>query len=899
MAARRRGIDENLAPSREDGIGKDVDTASFTDRSLKGILVRTQRSARRRAQPLSTAHLLLTMLQSDAESANLLLAVGLSEEQLLLLLKRPKEEVPGSLERAVARAQRLSAGQGLESLRPVHLLWALLRDPHSAAHRCLQSAIDVEALGQSILGLLRLQDVGKEPGGSESAGVAPVRRDRNVESDASEVGSKRRVEAAKAAESSPRARAVQAPLPSRRRGPQADRHPVPEGRRSSLASLRPSMAFDDVLAAEGVAQHATTAPRILGRSVRSAAPGASDGGAATADRPAPMTARSLDPGAFPVLCSLGRNLTQAAALGQLGRIIGREAELERILDVLARRRANHPLLIGAPGVGKTAVAEALAQHWVEQDRGGLDGGPTWLFEVSAGRLVAGSGVRGALAQRLGRLRQEAIQLHGHVVLFIDEMHAVLGGQGSHEGPDDLGTELKSLLAHGDIACIGATTDEDYRRCIERDPALARRFTRVVIEEPSPRTTLQILQGVAGEYEQHHAVKIAADALDAAVDLSARYWWERRLPDKALSLLDTAAARVKRRGGEVVDRQAIATVLSEQVQMPVERLLEADGERLLQFEERLAQRIIGHGDAIARIATCLRSAMAGFRGQRPMGVFLLLGPTGVGKTETAKAVADLLFPTGGMSRFDMSVFNEAHSVSRLVGAPPGYVGHERGGQLTEAVRARPYQVLLLDEIEKAHPQVWLSLLAILDEGRIADSQGRQIDFSHTVIFMTSNLGTAALRRGPRLGFHDGATAAADQAQATLEAARRELPAELWNRLDETLFFAPLRRDEVRVIARQMLDQLIAQLRHSRQIEVGYDAAVIDHLIDSGGYDPTLGARPLRRTLRRLVESPLADAVLAGELKGASAVQLEVVDGQIRMNRRCAKSPFSNLQEHLPS
>lgn len=570
----------------------------------------------------------------------------------------------------------------------------------------------------------------------------------------------------------------------------------------------------------------------------------------------------LDPDRYPILGRLGRNLTALAARGALDPLIGRDRELDQLLDILARRRANNPLVVGPPGVGKSALVEGLAQRLLEVG----EGGGRILVELSVGALTAGTGVRGALAERVRQLQAEVKAQGGRVLLFLDEIHTAFGG----DGPDDLAQELKASLARGTLPCIGATTEAEARRAFARDPALARRFTRVEVAEPCPDDALAILAGLAPRYARHHGVRIEASALEAAVELGVRYLSDGFLPDKALGVVDLAAARARRRGADAVDRAAVAEVIAARAQVPLDRLLRTDGERLLGLEEHLRARVIGQDRPLGRIADALRKAAAGFRGRRPLGTFLLLGPTGVGKTETAKAVAEALFPGSGMTRFDLSELSEAHGVARLVGAPPGYIGHEDGGQLTEAVRRRPYQLLLLDEVEKAHRDVLLALLPMLDEGRLTDGRGRTADFTNTVVVMTSNLGVEAAARAA-VGFGSGAGARPDRSEAILEAARRALPPELWNRIDEPLVFAPLGEREAALIAERMLREVGRVLAEEHRVALEVDPSAVQVLVRQG-FDPELGARPMRRAVARCVESPLARALLGGRLAGAERVRL---------------------------
>jgi ATP-dependent Clp protease ATP-binding subunit ClpC len=584
----------------------------------------------------------------------------------------------------------------------------------------------------------------------------------------------------------------------------------------------------------------------------------------------------LDRDRFPLLRTIGRNLVALAAERRIDPVFGREKEIEQLLDVLGRRRANNPLLVGPPGVGKTAIVEALALEMVRPRARtpGLEG--KLLIEVSAGALVAGTGMRGAVADRVRKLREEVARSEGRILLFLDEIHAIAGG----EGPDDVASELKSALARGELPCIGATTEAEFRKYFARDSALARRFTRIDVEEPDLESAIRILEGIAPRYEIHHAVAYDPEAIRAAVTLSVRFLPERYLPEKALAVLDLAGARVRRAGGSVVGVETVAKVISDEAHVPLERLLVRDADRLLALESHLESRVVGQREAIARIADALRKGAAGFRGKRPLGTFLLLGPTGVGKTETAKAIADVMFGPGGMLRFDMSEFGEPHSVARLLGAPPGYVGHEEGGQLTEAVRRRPYQLVLLDEIEKAHPDVLMALLPLLDEGRLTDGRGRTVDFTNTVVVMTSNLGAEAAAVPRPIGFGaEGREHTVSGAERAIAAARKALPPEFFNRIDEPLYFEPLGESTVREIARRMLADLGELVRREHGIALEVETSVIDLLIEAGGFDPELGARPMRRVVGRLVEAPLAARVLAGEIQHGDRVWARARDGEL--------------------
>ncbi|HEY8432247.1 MAG TPA: ATP-dependent Clp protease ATP-binding subunit, partial [Sandaracinaceae bacterium] len=546
---------------------------------------------------------------------------------LISALKIANDEPASAVEVAAERASRIAESLGEPAPRPLHLLAAIVREPRSAGYRCLEHAgANTGRLRDSVLAALGVETDRAPSRARESVArasrpvVPPVPRTR-----VPPASPPRDPAVARKAEEPPAVRKAEEP-PAVRKRPVA-------ARRLDAFRIAPS------------------AP------------------------PPDMGPHDLDPERFPLLSRIGRNLTAAAAAGEIDPVVGRDAEIDRLLDVLGRRRANNPVLVGPPGVGKTAIVEGLALRLVKDPAlcGGL--AERIVIEISAGALVSGTGVRGALAERLRQLRDEVARAEGRVLLFLDEIHAIIGG----EGPDDLANELKSSLARGELPCIGATTEAEYRRSFERDPALARRFSRIDVGEPSPSEAVEILRGIVPKYEAHHAVAFDPAAVKAAVELTVRYVPEGHLPDKAIAVLDLAAARVRRRGGSVVELASVARVVAEQAHIPVERLLMRDADRLLRLEEHLMQRVVGQREAIARIADALRKGAAGFRGRRPLGTFLLLGPTGVGKTETAKAISDLLFPTSGITRFDMSELSEPHAVARLLGAPPGYVGHEEGGQ----------------------------------------------------------------------------------------------------------------------------------------------------------------------------------------------------------------------------
>ena len=782
---------------------------------VKGLVARAQREAQRRAQGPSTAYLLLVMLQTGGPMGKLLSQLGVKESDLLSAIRVVDSEPTSALERAVERAYRLAKSTGAAQVLPAHLLLAIARDTRSAGHRSL------EVIGTGSRRVQEAVQMALQPAETHTAPSATQIRP---------------------AASFPVSPATKSSRPSARRVTEA----------APLIELRVETPEQ-----EGELEPSSAVP--------AATPDPEEDVIVPASSPLGLDARK-----YPTLAKLGRNLTEMAALGRIDEVIGRDDEIERLLDVLARRRSNNPLLVGPPGVGKTAIVEGLARRLALGGDGvrGLEG--TIVVELSAGGLVSGTGVRGALSERMRRLQFEVKRANGKIVLFIDEVHTLFTGG---DAPDDLAHELKASLARGELPCIGATTDVEYRKYVERDAALARRFSAIHVAEPAAEDAIEILRGIAPRYEIHHGVVYDPQAVESAVELSVRYLPEQTLPDKAIGLLDLAGARVRRRGGAIVDREAIAQVVAEKVRVPAERLLVTDSQKLLELERHLAKHVVGHVDVMGRISDALRKGAAGFHGQRPLATFLFLGPTGVGKTETARALNELFFVGCPMTRIDMSELSESHAVAKLVGAPPGYVGHETGGQLTEAIRHRPYQLVLLDEIEKAHMDVLQSLLPLLEDGRLTDGKGRTVDCTNTIIVMTTNLGAQSSSRSHgSIGFRGDSESSNDGVSAALVAARRALPPELWNRIDEPLFFGPLSRNEVGEIARRMVAGVVAQLRDRQGVELRVDATAIDALVALGGYDVELGARPMRRTIGRMVEAPLAAAILGGELRRGDRVRV---------------------------
>ena len=568
-----------------------------------------------------------------------------------------------------------------------------------------------------------------------------------------------------------------------------------------------------------------------------------------------------------------RDLTEAARRGDLDPVIGRDAEMGRVIRILCRRNKNNPLLIGEPGVGKTAVAEGLALRIVAGEV------PAELrsrrvLSLDLGSMVAGTKYRGDFEERLKEVLEE---LRGakNVILFIDELHTLLGA-GAAEGAIDAANLLKPALGRGELQVLGATTTEEYRRHVEKDAALARRFQPVTVEEPERDAAAEILRGLRERYEAHHRLKLTEEALLAAVDLSIRYLPERYLPDKAIDLMDEAFARVRMEepGKTQVDREDVAEALAAWTGIPVRSLTQEESLRCLRLEETLRQRVIGQDEAVSAVARAIRRSRTGLRDpRRPLGVFLFLGPTGVGKTELCRALAETVFgEEKALFKLDMSEYKEKHRISTLLGSPPGYIGYEDGGRLTDRVRRRPWSLILFDELEKAHEDIWDLLLQIMEDGVLTDSRGRQADFRNTVIVMTSNLGARRLAgAGPGLGFAHGDTAGTELREAeALRELRQTFRPEFLNRVDETLVFRSLGPEDIRRIAVRMTEEVAGRLK-ALGITLEIEARALD-LLAGQGWDPAFGARPLRRAIRTSLEDPAAQLLLEGRLRAGDKLLL---------------------------
>lgn len=678
----------------------------------------------------------------------------------------------------------------------------------------------------------------------------------------------------------------------------------------------------------------------------------------TAGNAAPTATQSSGRSKSPSLDEFGTNLTQAAQEQRLDPVVGREKEIERVIQILARRTKNNPVLIGEPGVGKTAIAEGLAIRIVNSEVPDVLEGKR-IIQLDMGLLIAGTKYRGEFEERLKKIMDE-IRQAGDVILVIDEMHTLIGA-GAAEGAIDAANILKPVLSRGELQVIGATTLDEYRKHVEKDTALERRFQPVYVDQPSVEETIQIMKGLRPKYEEHHKLIISDEAIEAAAKLSDKYITDRFLPDKAIDLIDEASSRVRLRASSlppegkevekelkaiikqkeqairnqqfeeasqlrdkeadlkdkireisnqwkesqdnnksVVTPEEVAYIVSIWTGIPVTKLTEGESERLLKLEETLHKRVIGQDSAVVSISKAIRRARVGLKSpNRPVGSFIFSGPTGVGKTELAKALSEAIFGSeDNMVRVDMSEFMEKHSTSKLIGSPPGYVGYDEGGNLTETIRKKPYSVILFDEIEKAHPDVFNIMLQILDDGRLTDSRGRVVNFKNTIIIMTSNVGASRIENVSKLGFAVSDDVEQDRYEklkdTVMEEMKKAFRPEFLNRVDDIIVFAHLNKDEVRKIADIMLNDLIKRIKE-QDLTMEVTDEVKDYLAKDG-YSENYGARPLRRLIQKKIEDPIAEEILTGEYKHGDTIRLKLDNDRIIFERITPEQKAENNQEN---
>jgi ATP-dependent Clp protease ATP-binding subunit ClpC len=894
---------------------------SIDSEELKQVAAEAEELARNASHRLSTTHLLLAIFTLDSEADRLLRERGLTEDDVLAQLTRvgkKPEEADDFVAQSMARARQLADDCVHVETDALHLLVALTRMGKSSAGALLERlAAPIGALRNQ--GLARLTAHGRKQAvrpNSLPRGAMPPQPPESRHGSAQNPAPRgpahpNAIPPPLFPKPSRAPFGSLAPQPSPSHGPRVAVSESPQPQPSALPPFGSPSGFPqrsmparppppsriepgyEAFTRDSQAGNGSQPgfPKSLGRQ---------SSGPRSAVSQAPSK-YALDPQKYPWLATHARNLSELAISGALDAAIGRESEVDEVLDILGKRRANNPVLVGEPGVGKTAIVEGLALRLAElalqgrlPDQEGK--GERILVELDVGGLVAGTALRGSFSERLLGIKDDVKRAEGRIIVFIDELHMLIGAGSTGEGPQDAANELKAALARGEFPCIGATTHDEFRKHIQGDPALERRFVPVLVREPSVKQALRILEGAAPRYQAHHGVRFSPDALEAACRMTARYVRDRFLPDKAFAAIDLAGSRARREGKFEVDHDDVARAVARMAGLPEERLLQPDGERFLTLERRLSERIVGHERALSSLARVLRRNCAGFAGQRPLASLLFAGPSGVGKTETAKVLAEELFaaPDGksarnaALVRLDLSEFSEPHSVSRLVGAAPGYVGYGEGGLLTEPVRRNPACVVLLDEAEKAHPAVLQLLLQVLDEGQLTDGRGRRVDFTAAVIVLTSNAGASAFGGGGRpAGFasqgskdapeivsneHDPLALTQPpepsehpQSARALEQARGAFAPELWSRFDERLIFAPLSREQVSRVAQLLLTESSRRLWDERRIAFRTGPGLVDALVQSGGFLPALGARPMRQAIERLVESPLADEILAGRVK----------------------------------
>ncbi len=812
-------------------------------------------------QPLSSAHLLLAFFCFPNRAQTLLAERGVDEERIIAQIRMLEDEPKRTVQRLRDRARDIAKSVGADDVDCLHILIAITR---------LRDAFAYTLLDKCGSSLTALRNVAV----SYVTGTLP-RRFRTIPPPSETTY-------------------VQPRGPVTRIAPSQvlERDDVDDDEAPAVAETKPE-PLKPVVPKKPPPPLPPPPPTRYGRHV-SSVPGAKPQATTVTTTVEPEKQAAPRPKLeelAPTLAACGVDLTEQAKSGRLDIAIGRERELEALIDILGKRRANNPILVGPPGVGKTAIVEGLAVKIARGDDDVAHFKDRYVVSLDTGAMVAGTSLRGAFSERLGAIKDEVARANQRIVVFIDELHTLIGAGSSGEGAQDAANELKAALARGEFPCIGATTHDEFKKYVEKDAALERRFTPITVAEPTPDEAILICEGAIGAYADHHRVAYTIDAVHAAVQLSHRFINERHLPDKAFAVVDLAGSRCRRRGARRVERIDIARVVHEWSGVPLERLADADADRFARAEELMGQKLIGHPHVVETVARAIRRGFAGFNGKRPISSFLFLGPTGVGKTELVKILAEFLFGRrDAIVRVDMSEFSEQHSVARLIGAQPGYVGYEDGGWLTEKLRRRPFQIVLFDEIEKAHRDVLNVLLQILDEGHLTDSRGRRVSFVNTLVVLTSNLGAGAIgRSGKSIGFTSSDSAAVtSNREAVLEAARHELAPELWGRLDERMVFDPLSRAQVREVAKLQLAESAAALFAERAITLQWEDAVLDFLLDHGGFAPETGARGMRHTIQRYVEAPIAERVLSTDLQSGDLANVTLREGAVVVAKKRSRS-----------
>jgi len=799
-----------------------------SSRELKALISESQRIAYKSGYRWQTVHILFAcFVQERSQAREMLENAGVTLDVLLktVELRRKLEEPHGALQDVLGKTYDLARTTGHTPVGTVHLLTAMCRYREAVAYQVLiEVGVDVGRL--RAVGLGRLRRVRRTPTVKKAAPSPLVAVEPVPSIGDAPVGA--------------------APAP-----PIARSEPTSAQSRSSVLDRSP---FSDKPAPP-------RAVPVEQRPVEPAAPVAASGheGAPGKMNPAHFI---LDPDEFPVLAPLARNISELAAMDLLDPAIGRDREVDQLLDVLLKRRSNNPLLVGDPGVGKTAIVEGLAARLASLPVTDPLSGRI-LVEIPISSLDAGTQFRGAFTERMTGLMAEVANASSKVIVFFDEIHLLMGA-GAGDGSLDAGNVLKAALARGEFPCIGATTVMEYSRTIERDPALARRFTTIHVIEPGLGLARDMITGVLPRYADHHGVSYEDGMVRESVDMAHRYLRDRALPDSAVNLLDEAASRVRRAGRSSVSRQDVADVVAESTGIPSEKILITDGERLLEMENHLMSRIVGHGEQIARLCKVIRRNFVGFRSNKPIGSFLILGPTGVGKTETAKVLASYFFQReDALQRFDMSEYCDSSSVNKFIGSPAGYEGHDEMPALTKAIWKRPYQVLLFDEVEKSDPAIWSIFLQILDNGTVEDRRGAQLDFRESIVIMTTNLGAEAFAAGNRrVGFagmehtstHSIQDAKDKMEEKAITLAKKALPPELWGRFDEPLVYMPLESMELRRVAEILVAEASEALERERGVSLEVLAPALDQLFERRSEDDgDSGARGLRR----IVEGRVVD------------------------------------------